>query len=634
LDDIPFEQLVEVPVESVSGVSKYQQSIRRAPAGVTVFTATDIKNYGWTTLADVLRASPGIHIRDDRFYEYVGNRGFTRPRDFNSRTLILLDGHRINDPIYQTGSIGTDFILDLDMVDRIEVISGPGSSVYGSNAFYGAINVIPKTGRDFSGVQAGLGLGSEPSVKARATVGDRTANGVEYVVSATEWWSRGEPDYSLPQSWRSADPAFTARTAHDQDDMHHQSTFARASWRGITGEVAYSRRKKEVLPPVYNTNVETDAYGIDERGYVLLRANGEPGPNSTLSAKLALDYYRYSGLFSPAFAGFAQLAPYGESLSANTEVRWRQTIADQHVFTTGFEYQENFQQDLGLDNRSSGSPLISVSESSRYVSPFAQLDWELAPVFRVSLGGRYDYYSTGDERLTPRVGLIWDATSTTTIKLLYGEAFRVPNVGERYPAEDGLTPNPDLGPETNKSWEIVAEQRLGPVWRVETHVYYINSSDLIIPNATETTYYNAERYITEGFDVGAAAYFSNGVNFRVSATLQNTYDEATNLVVVDAPHDLLKLHFSAPIYEKWLRASAEVLYVGDRKYIGDPSAPANQTGDYVTGNLTLRALRVWHRWDFALSIYNVADTRWSDPKNFDQIVSPPRSVVFRAMLDF
>ena len=94
-----------------------------------------------------------------------------------------------------------------DLVDRIEIITGPGSSVYGSNAFYGAVNVIPKTGRDFSGGQASVSLGSEPSAKARVTVGDRTAGGVDYIVSATEWWSRGEADFSLPESWRSVDPA-------------------------------------------------------------------------------------------------------------------------------------------------------------------------------------------------------------------------------------------------------------------------------------------------------------------------------------------------------------------------------------------------------------------------------------------
>jgi iron complex outermembrane receptor protein len=191
LGDISLEELMEIPVETVSGVSKYEQTTRRAPAGVTLYTAAEIRNHGWRTLADVLRNAPGVHIRSDRFYDYVGNRGFTRPYDYNSRTLLLIDGHRINDPIYQQGSVGTDFILDLDLVDRIEVIQGPGSSVYGSSAFYGAINIIPKTGRDLAGGEASLAVGSEPSAKTRVSVGDRTAGGVEYLVSASQFSSRG-----------------------------------------------------------------------------------------------------------------------------------------------------------------------------------------------------------------------------------------------------------------------------------------------------------------------------------------------------------------------------------------------------------------------------------------------------------
>ena len=636
LAELPLEQLMELPVESVSGVSKYQQTIRQAPAGVTVFTANDIRNYGWRTLADALRAAPGFHVRNDRFYDYVGNRGFTRPYDYNSRTLILLDGHRMNDSIYQTGSIGTDFILDLEMVDRIEFISGPGSSVYGSSAFYGAVNVIPKSGRDLVGAQASLAVGDQPSGKARVSVGDRTENGVEYTVSATQWWSRGEEDFDLPQAWRDADPAFTADKAHNRDDMHHQSAFGRVSWRGFTAEAGYVERKKEVLPPVYFTNVDTNAYGIDQRAYALLRASGEPTPDSSLSAKIAFDRYHYEGLFTPLVTNFEQQEPYATGHSINTEVRWRQTIADRHTLIAGVEYQENLQQDLGRNNRSTGESPVRVREDSRYVSPFAQLDWELVPSLRASLGGRYDYYDTGDERLTPRVGLLWDATTSTTFKLLYGESFRVPNIEERYAGEAGIVVNPELGPETNRSWEFVAEHRINSVWRLDGHLYHTVSSDLITTVSTnnpadpdEITFANVQRYITQGMDIGTTAYFPSGLQFRASGTLQRTYDDDTNSVVADAPRTLLKLHLSAPIYEKWLRASGELLYVGDRE-----DGLGEDTGDYLTANATLRASRIWHRWDLAFSVYNLADARWSDPINEGQITSPPRSFVLRAMLDF
>ena len=640
LATLSLEELMELPVESVTGVSKYQQDIRRAPAGVTVYTAADIRNYGWTTLSDALRAAPGIHVRSDRFYDFVGMRGFTRPYDYNSRTLILLDGHRLDDTIYQQGPIGSDFILDLDMVDRIEIISGPGSSVYGSNAFYGAVNVIPKTGRDISGAQIGAGVGTEPSGKLRVTVGDRTPDGVDYVVSATEWWSEGESAFPLTPTWAGvADPSGSQGTiAKHQDEMHNQSLFSRVTWRGISGEAAYARRDKEVLPEVYFTPNGADAHGIDERAYLLIRGTGEPTPDSELNAKVSLDLYHYEGLFSPAFNNFEPFAPYADSLSVNTEVSWRQTIADSQSLRVGVEYQENLRQDFGVDLPAAGTPYFEVRESSSYISPFAQLDWEFAPTFRTSLGARYDYYDEETKRLTPRVGLIWDALPSTTLKLLYGEAFRAPNVAERSPGEDYILQNPDIGPETNQSWEFVAEQRFGPVWRLDSHFYYTRSEDLIatVPtgNPGEVTYGNVGNYITKGFDVGPAAYFASGVQVRASATVQRTYDKATDEVVTDAPQTLGKLQVSTPVVKKWLRASVELLYVGDRKDGGGVDGIVRETGDYLNANFTLRASRLWERWDISLSIYNLADDPWSDPKATGQIDSPPRSAMLRAEMDF
>lgn len=483
-------------------------------------------------------------------------------------------------------------------------------------------------------------MGTEPSGKVRVTVGDRTPDGLDYVVSATEWWSRGESDFALPADWQAVvDPTGAqGDVAKHQDEMHNQSLFSRVTWRGISGETAYARRKKEVLPSVYYSTNGADAHGIDERAYLLLRAGGEPTPESELNAKVSLDLYQYEGLFSPEVTGFEPIAPYADSLSINSEVSWRQTFADVQSLRVGLEYQENLRQDFGADLPALGVPFYEIEESSSYVSPFAQLDWEFTPTLRSSLGARYDYYDAETNRLTPRVGLIWDAHRSTTLKLLYGEAFRAPNVAERSPAP-GIVQNPDIGPETNRSWEFIAEQRFGPVWRLESHFYYTVSEDLIatVPtgNPGEFIYDNVSSYVTKGFDVGPAAYFESGVQMRASVTIQRTYDDSTDEIVTDAPKTLGKLQVSAPVIEKWLRASAEVFYVGDRKDGGGyQDGIVRDTGDYWNANFTLRASRIWERWDLSLSIYNLADNPWSDPKNEGQIYSPPRSVMLRAEMDF
>ncbi len=632
LANLELEQLMQMPVESVSGVSKYDQSIRQAPASVTVLTAADIRNFGWRTLADALRSAPGFHIRNDRFYEYTGNRGFTRSLDYNSRTLVLVDGHRINDAIYQQGSVGTDFLLDPDLIDRIEIIRGPGSSVYGSNAFYGAINIIPKKGRELAGGQAAVSVDSAPGAKGRVSVGNRTPSGVEFLVSATASDSRGESNFALPQVWRDATGS-NALESTDTDGTTQRQVYARVAWRGLESEAAYGKRQKDVLPTVYTTQLDPTASASDTRGYWLLRATGHPLPDATLTAKTSVDYYHYDGRFlnqstdnTNLSAHFDQHHSTATALSLNNEVRWHQTFVEGHSLLLGLELQNNLKQETdntNLTHPADSAPSTRASTSN--VSPFAQVDYQLLKPLRLSLGARYDNYSTSDSAVTPRIGLIWDATRSTTVKLLYGEAFRVPNLEERNPTEPGTVANPNLGPEKNQSWELSCDQRFSSVWAGDAHLYHIQSTDLILD------YANTSNFTTIGGELGGSARFDSGLNLRASATLQQTQDEATSRDVGDAPQLLGKLNATAPVYGNWLRASTEVQYVGERY---DFSTSRAKMHDYVVVNCTLRAAPVWRCWEVSLSVYNVANSRWSDAKNEGTIISPPRTVILRLVRNF
>ena len=88
-------------------------------------TAEDIRRFGYTSLADVLRGVRGLYVTNDRNYTYIGVRGFLRPGDYTTRVLVLIDGHRLNDNVYDSGSVGRESMLDVELIDRVEVIRGP-----------------------------------------------------------------------------------------------------------------------------------------------------------------------------------------------------------------------------------------------------------------------------------------------------------------------------------------------------------------------------------------------------------------------------------------------------------------------------------------------------------------------------
>src|SRR5438552_4446106 len=131
LGGMSIEDLAKLKVDTVYGASKFLQKAADAPASVTVITADEIQKYGYRTLVDILRSVPGFYVIYDRNYTYVGVRGLSRPGDYNARILFLLDGHRVNDNVYDGGYVGTEFPVDVDLIDRIEIVRGPSSSVYG-----------------------------------------------------------------------------------------------------------------------------------------------------------------------------------------------------------------------------------------------------------------------------------------------------------------------------------------------------------------------------------------------------------------------------------------------------------------------------------------------------------------------
>ena len=173
LTQLSIEELMQIEIPTVVGASKHEQKVTEAPASVTIVTAEDIKRYGYRTLADLLNGVRGFYTTYDRLYNYAGIRGVNRPGDSGGRLLITVDGHRVNDPIFDQAPIGTDFILDLDLVERVEIIRGPGSSLYGNNAFFGIVNVVTRRGRDLKGTEASASVASYDTVTGRLTYGDR-----------------------------------------------------------------------------------------------------------------------------------------------------------------------------------------------------------------------------------------------------------------------------------------------------------------------------------------------------------------------------------------------------------------------------------------------------------------------------
>src|SRR3984885_8456067 len=182
LPEMSLEELMRLDAGRVFGASERLQPVTEAPASVSFITAEDIARYGYRTLADILRGVRGMYVTDDRNFSYLGTRGFGNPGDYNSRVLLLVNGHRVNDNVYGQAEIGAEFGIDPAMFERVEIIRGPASSLYGNSAFFAVVNVITKSGAALGGAPLPVEGGTLGTQLPRGSFGRRYDTGLDVAV--------------------------------------------------------------------------------------------------------------------------------------------------------------------------------------------------------------------------------------------------------------------------------------------------------------------------------------------------------------------------------------------------------------------------------------------------------------------
>lgn len=620
-DPISEEAIVFQEIPSVYGVSKFEQKVTEAPAFVTLVTADEIRKYGYRTVAEILASMTGFFVTYDRNYNYLGVRGFNRPGDFNTRVLILIDGHRLNDNLYDQGAVGTESNIDVDLIDRVEVIRGPGSSLYGTNAFLGVINVITKRGRDIQGVEVSAEVGSFESYKGRMTYGDRFSNGIEVLLSASYYDSEGQDVLYYPEFFAlGANDGLTYRA----DDDQYPSFLGKLSFRDFTLQGGFVSREKGIPTGAYGTFFPTNrTRSTDEHGYVFLRYEHQFSSQFNVSARVHYDRFFYQGDYlidvaaapPPPVLVLNRDRSVGEWWGAEAKVDKR--FFDSHNVTAGFEFRDNFRQDLRNADTDPQATNLDDKRDSRNVAVFLQDEFSILENLILNAGVRYDYYESFGSTVNPRIALIYNLEKTT-IKALYGRAFRGPNTYERfYGGATGFVANPDLDPENIETYELVLEHSLTPHIRATVAGYFYRIDDLITqvdapPPAApgEVQFQNVGKTEAKGieFQLEMDDKGPLGIAGRFGYALQQAEDRKTNGRLTNSPTHLVNLNVIAPLYMDKLFAGLEVFYTSKRKTLAGGS-----TDDYSVTNLTLFSRNVIKGLELSASVRNLFDRDYSDP---------------------
>ena len=616
-----MEDLAKMKVESVNGASKFLQNAENTPSSVTVVTAEEIQKHDYRTLADVLLSVRGFYVIYDRNYSYVGVRGFSRPGDYNARILFLLDGHRVNDNIFDGAYVGTEFPVDIDLIERIEIIRGPNSSIYGAGAFVAVINVITKRGRDLNAAELSTEAGSWNSYKGRISYGSRFDNGLETLLSVSFYNSQGHKNLFFPEF---DSPATNNGIAQNADGDQSYNIFANIIYRDFDIHVVDASRTKHIPTASFGTVFnDPRTQTTDARSYIDIQYHHTFGSWETLG-RVSYDWYDYHGIYIYDYAGTG-VPPYTENYDA-ARGAWVDFQGDasrvflkRHQVTVGLELRQDIRQQQTNYDIQPYNLYFNDHRSSGLWGLYFQDEYSVRKNLDIVVGLRSDWYKQFGNTLSPRIGLRFTPLPNTDIKVTWSNAFRAPNDYESfYTGNLSNSANSSLKPEKIRSWELDLEHRFGKTYSLSA-AGFLNRMDNLIeqsidPLTSRPFYTNTGPVRTEGVEFELGAKWPSGLEGALSYSLQDSRYVMTGDVLTNSPKHLAKVNFSVPLVRNKVFASVDAQYMSNVRTIQQ-----TQLGGFLVTNLIFSTRKIADNFDLSGGVYNLFDKRYADSGGLEHV---------------
>jgi len=643
-------ELANISVTIATGTAK---PVYQSASVTSVITAEQINTMGATELHQVLETVPGLHVRiqavsNDPVYSM---RGISN--EVNAQVLMLLNGTRFSVPY--KGSTMTGMELPVEAIQQIEVIRGPGSALYGADAFAGVINIITKKAKDIAGTEMGVRGGSWDT---QSVWGMHSNSWLGWDIASTlQYTHRNNDGDRIIQSdaQTAADSIFSTNASLAPGEMQIQAerwnahlNLQRKHWdisfwafnkvdagvgAGAGGAIDDEGRfdgenyltdlrfSSEDLIDDWEflahasylfTNVDTELHNFPDNSMFLIDANGNIGATGSpvlftdgLITQIELENQVASGEISSIYKGL-----------------------EKHLFrlTAGFRYEQlrtqekrNFGNGIidgsispidGTLTEVTGTDLVFLPNSHRSIWSVAlQDEWQLASDWQLTAGIRFDHYSDFGSTINPRVALVWNVSEQLSTKLLYGQAFRSPSFLEQKQQNSQLfLGNPDLEPETIETVELAFDYRPLNNLRLASNFYFYVIEDLIASKqggGSVGAVDNTEGQTGYGTELEWDWKFHPQWNIKGNYAWQYARNEETKRRVANVPEHQVYLAASWRFLPQW-QLQTQLNWVGHRvNFVGSTN---NRLEDYETVDVTLNSKRFFGVVDFSASVRNVFDT--------------------------
>lgn len=650
----------ELGIEDAYGGEQYisittgsEKLLRLAPAVASVITASDIQKMGATELNQVLESVPGLHVSVSTtlFNPVFTIRGIHT--DSNAQVLMLINGIPITNVF--SGNRGQIWGgMPVQNISRIEVIRGPGSAIYGADAFAGVINVITKTASEIDGLDTGFRAGNFDTQEGWLQYGGNF-DGLDLAFSFQAGTTDGQARMIDSDAQTLFDRLFGSRASlapgpvsvgrryiDTSMDLAMDDWRLRLWWQG-RDRVGTGAGFSQALDP--SSNNSSSRFNAD-----LTYENNHWFSDWDLTAQLSFfDVANRSDLvLFPRGAVFPQFGSQGQVLALNgfpNGVLGSPDIFERHyraefsgTYTglanhalrigAGYRFQDLYKVEDEKNFFQAGNPFpIPLQPGMRatpFISPhsrsdtfaFVQDEWNFWSDWTLTGGVRYDYYSDFGSTVNPRLALVWQTSYSLTSKLIYGRAFRAPSFGEQFnnletPAFLG---NPSLNPETINTLELAFDYQPRSDLRTRLNLFHYWYDDIIRPvqnpGSTTSTFQNAGDQRGYGLELEGDWAPLDSLHFTANYAFQRSRDEKTGSNVGFAPTHKVYGRMDWEFYRSW-NLDVQTNWVGDRKR----SALDNraQVPDYFTVDMTVRGERIVENLGVVMSVWNLFNANVREP---------------------
>ena len=632
-----LEEIKWLQAESMITIAtRHKTPINKAPSIVTVITSKQIKQMGFRTLIDVLKIVPGFYVSMDETGEReIAVRGVLD--DASQKIKVLIDGHSIND-VWRGGAMWNFNDLPVENVKRIEVIRGPGSALYGQNAFLAVVNVITKDTEDIDGIQVTTSGGSFSTQNYNLLFGrgfgDLKISGfLDYF--DTQGFSRKIEQDALFPAAASRSPG-QSQNRKEKTDLN-----LRLSYNNLEVKAKYMKKRRKdyigVGDALNEESILRDTYMFTEVTYKL-----SLNEKLNITPKLYYDQYNYDPFFEQRPDGHTA-GPFSYPNGIKGQLRFKQRtigfdnqvnykVFEGNELTFGLQYEWIHQHDIKYGKNShpiTNANLTTVVDfthdlpftrkATRHVYAFyLQDEWNITKDIDLTVGVRHDRFTRFEGTTNPRMGLIWRFVEDAHLKLLLATAFKAPSFQELFLTNNSVKiGNPSLDPEKINTFELGLGYNFTKHMSVSMNYFYNRIRDKIILDAgSPKQFQNGGGSRIQGIEAEWKADFGNDNYVFANYTFQDAEDTRSRNRLPDVPVHNSNIGINAGLCE-YANANLTTLLSGPRpREDGDTrrDIPAQ-----ALVNLTLIGKNFVDNFEVRGSVFNLFDKRYYDPSPQDTV---------------